>query len=786
VHRARSSLVIGAAVAAFCWAGRAHAEQYDVPPGSLGVVAASVGSRAGVTLTVADPELARRRSPGVRGNYTLRQAIARMLEGTGGEAIYHDPLTVRIVRGLAPPRPPRAQRSPVPDPSPEVHGVEDIVVTATKQTIPLQRYPGSATILDLDDDWVARNAAGGTNALRNLLPILGSTDLGPARNKLFLRGIADSSFNGPTQATVGQFLGDVRLTYNAPDPNLNLYDMKRVEVLSGPQGTLHGTAALGGIIRLVPNPPDPHSTYGTASSGVSATENGDPGGDGAIMLNLPVRQDISALRVVVFAERQAGYIDAPARGLANINGTYAYGTRIAFGTETETGWKVEVGAAIQNTRTSDGQYTLRDDPPFTRDNAFSQPFRNDYRLGYLTARRDIGKGELVSSTSLVRHDLTSVFDATGYDGTDTVSRFEERNGILLLSHETRLSGGGRDAPWVVGASGIYSVSGISRLLGPEPSPARITGVVNEQTETALFGQVSKPLSPYVTGTIGMRLTYARSAGHLTSGAGEGPDELRRSQLRRSGTIAIEWHPRNSLSLYYRYQQGYRAGGLAIAPAGAAMASQQFLADDLDMSEIGFRIKGDRHGLSARGALFYAGWANIQADLVDATGLPYTANIGNGRIVGLEGEVTWRPVPGVTLSASAFVNRSKLLDPARPFLRPGEQRLPNVAEDGARFSAKWRGDVRSGILATAEVSLRYVGESRLGVGPLLDFRQGNNLTVDAATRLDLGKIGLSLGIANLTDVHGNSFAFGNPFGLSQGNQITPLRPRSMRLGIDVRF
>jgi iron complex outermembrane receptor protein len=46
--------------------------------------------------------------------------------------------------------------------------------------------------------------------------------------------------------------------------------------------------------------------------------------------------------------------------------------------------------------------------------------------------------------------------------------------------------------------------------------------------------------------------------------------------------------------------------------------------------------------------------------------------------------------------------------------------------------------------------------------------------------------VSLGIVNLTDVYGNSFAFGNPFGLAQGNQITPLRPRSVRLGIDVRF
>jgi outer membrane receptor protein involved in Fe transport len=338
----------------------------------------------------------------------------------------------------------------------------------------------------------------------------------------------------------------------------------------------------------------------------------------------------------------------------------------------------------------------------------------------------------------------------------------------------------------LGASGIYTVSGLSRLLGPPSALRPITGVVNERTETALFGQISQPLSQYVTGTIGMRLTYARSAGHLTSGAGEGPDELRRSQLRRSGTIAIEWHPVDKLSLYYRYQQGYRAGGLAIAPTGATIESQRFLADDLDLNEVGFRLDDRQRGLSARAALFHAGWANIQADLVDKVGLPYTANIGKGRIIGLEGDVSWRPASGVTLSAAAFINRSRLVSPAPAFARPEAQPLPNVAEDGGRVAANWRGEIRSGVRSAAEISLRYVGESRLGVGPLLDFRQGDYLLVDAAARLEIGVIGVSLNITNLTNVRSNSFAFGNPFTLAQGTQITPLRPRSLRLGIDARF
>ncbi|SFG04369.1 Outer membrane receptor proteins, mostly Fe transport [Novosphingobium sp. CF614] len=756
-----------------------------MPPGPLGAVAAAVGSRAGVTLTVADPDLAARGSPGVRGNYSLRQAVARILKGTGGEAIFYDRLTVRIVRRRAPPpAPPRAPKEP-PAP-PEAQATPDIIVTATKQTMLLQHYPGSAMVIDLDDDWLARNASGGTIALRNLLPTLGSTNLGPSRNKLFLRGIADSSFNGPTQATVGQFLGDVRLTYNAPDPNLNLYDMKRVEILNGPQGTLHGAGSLGGIIRLVPNEPDAGAAYGTAAASVSTTEKGGIGGDGAVMVNLPIVDGRSALRIIGYAEQEAGYIDAPLRGLRNINSTSVYGVRVALGIETESGWKIDAGSVIQNTLTRDGQYTLRQDPPLTRNNAFAQPFRNDYRLGYITVRRDIGEGELVSTTALVRHELESVFDATGYDGTGNIARFEERNGILLFSHETRLSGGGREAPWVVGASAVYTVNGLSRLLGPPSTQRPITGVVNEQTETALFGQFSRPLTTNLTGTLGMRLTYAHSVGHLVSGAGEGPDKLGRKQLRRSSTIAIEWHPDERLSLYYHYQQGYRAGGLAIAPAGAAMGSQRFAADDLDLNEIGFRLNDRQHRFSARAALFVAGWGDIQADLVDQTGLPYTANIGNGRIVGLEAEVSWRPISEVTISAAAFTNRSRLISPAPAFVRPERQPLPNVAEDGGRIAANWRKEIRPGASLGGEISLRYVGESRLGVGPLLDFRQGGYTIADAGARLDLGSIGLSLNIANLTDVRGNSFAFGNPFTLTQGNQITPVRPRSIRFGIDARF
>lgn len=83
------------------------------------------------------------------------------------------------------------------------------------------------------------------------------TALGPGRNRMFLRGVADSPFNGASQSTVALLVDDARLTYSAPDPDLRLVDVDRVEILKGPQGSLYGTGALGGIIASSPTVPIP-------------------------------------------------------------------------------------------------------------------------------------------------------------------------------------------------------------------------------------------------------------------------------------------------------------------------------------------------------------------------------------------------------------------------------------------------------------------------------------------------------------------------------------------------
>src|SRR5206468_9381651 len=102
------------------------------------------------------------------------------------------------------------------------------------------------------------------------------TNLGSGRNKIFVRGLSDGSFTGKTQSTVGLYLDDVPITYNAPDPDLRLADVERVEVLRGPQGTLYGSGSMGGIVRIVTSKPDPARLAGEVSAEGLLSEHGDP------------------------------------------------------------------------------------------------------------------------------------------------------------------------------------------------------------------------------------------------------------------------------------------------------------------------------------------------------------------------------------------------------------------------------------------------------------------------------------------------------------------------------
>jgi outer membrane receptor protein involved in Fe transport len=241
-----------------------------------------------------------------------------------------------------------------------------------------------------------------------------------------------------------------------------------------------------------------------------------------------------------------------------------------------------------------------------------------------------------------------------------------------------------------------------------------------------------------------------------------------------------------LLLYARVQQGFRAGGLAVAGSGSASATQRFESDSLTSIEAGLRLgrSGGPYHLDA--ALSFARWSDIQADLIDARGLPYTTNLGNGRIYGIEANASWQVTAALGLEAAAFINESALSDPDPAFAAAQDRDLPNIPGAGAHVAAHLRTALSPSLPLALDAAFRYVGRSHLGIGAPVDLVQGGFVEGQIGGRMDFGRFGVSLDIDNVADARGNRFSFGNPFSVADGEQITPLRPLTMRLGFDASF
>ena len=366
--------------------------------------------------------------------------------------------------------------------------------------------------------------------------------------------------------------------------------------------------------------------------------------------------------------------------------------------------------------------------------------------------------------------------------------YDQENHIALFSNETRLSRQDRDGRgWVIGVSLLHDEERLTRAIGLPTSPIRILGLSNSVTEGALFGEAGWTLLPHLVATAGARVEYAHLVGQpLDRPARVG--QPRRDELAVLPSVSMSWQAAQRLMFFARYQEGLRPGGLSVIPGqNGPPTVQRFRGDSLSSIEAGLKLLPDRDDRVRASITFsYAHWENIQADLVDMRGLPYTANIGSGRILGAEASLQWQPVQGLGLSGGLFANDSLLTD-AQPSVNGKQsQDLPNVPHLGFSGRAEYRWPIGRGWEINLIGSTRYTGHSRLGPRPNLYIQQGNYLLTNASARLGNARWGISVQADNLLDTRDNSFALGDPFGVSAGRQIVPPRPRTIRIGFDARF
>lgn len=753
-----------------------------VPAGPLDRAIAVLAGQAGVDIGSAEPGLARIMTKGVRGRMTAAAALDRLLSGTPfvAQRLGADGFRIVRTRFTAP------AAHPVHKPAPPATIVEldpDIVVTAAKLTTSRLRFPGAVTILRPGGNLVFGDDAGnGLDAAIAATPILQGTALGAGRNKLFIRGVADSSFTGPTQSTANVYFGEVPVAYNGPDPGLNLYDMGQVEVLEGPQGTLYGAGAIGGIVRLVPHAVDLTRVSANVSGGVSATRSGDPSGDIAGMINLPIESGVVGVRAVGYRVVEGGYIDDVRRDLSNVNRVTTTGGRFDVRIVPATGWSIDAGIVAQDVQAPDLQYAERGMGSLARASLLAQPFEQHYLLGRVVIDRRWQDGlHLVSATGLVRRDADSRFDATRSIRPNAPIAFDADERSRLFSHETRLS---RTRPngagWLVGIALIYARDAYARMYGPPDRLRDIVGVTNRTFDTAVFGEAGVAITPALTITAGARLTHQRTDGDPIASLRTTNYIRGRSSTRLDPTLGASWLLTSGVAAYARYQSGFRTGGITVAQGVGRITD--LMPDTIHVAEIGIRKeRSGPTGIAGSVSASLADWRHIQADLVDRMGFPFTTNLGNSRIRGLEGNMNWVPLIGLRIETAMFLNDTNVTDPDPALRRQVGARLPNTPPFAVSGSIGYDWSTGGDASASVDAGWRYVGRSTVGTQAPLDVSQGEYGTAHLGGTWTRGRIRLTTTLDNVFDVKGDRFAGGNPFALSARNEYTPLRPRTLRIG-----
>jgi outer membrane receptor protein involved in Fe transport len=359
------------------WALAADLFSFDIAAQPLPQALVTFATQADISIDAAAGRTCKP-TTGLRGRFDVESGLRRLLAGTGCGYRLIDPRTVIIVKTEA--RAPPASRPALPALPPvtsENAELQEVVVTSPKRSVALSRAPYAVSAVrqaDLVDGATTMD----TQALATRVAGMTVTNLGPGRDKVFLRGMSDGPLTGRTQSVVGIYLDDTRIVYNAPDPDLRLTDIDRVEVLRGPQGSLYGAGSMGGVMQIITRSPDLDRLGGLLSASIGATADGAASGVIEGALNVPVVSGKLAARVAGYSERVGGFIDDPGQGLKNLGGVTRQGLRASALYRPSERLSVRLTYLDQGILSIDSQYSEGAIGSRSRAISLREPYRNDF------------------------------------------------------------------------------------------------------------------------------------------------------------------------------------------------------------------------------------------------------------------------------------------------------------------------------------------------------------------------------------------------------------------------
>lgn len=246
-----------------------------------------------------------------------------------------------------------AQAQTAPAPGADDQSVEKVIVTAQKREQAAIDVPASVSTVNADR--LARSGAVRLEDYAAQMPGMSVTAVSRGFSSIVLRGIS-TGISQPTPGTAIYIdeapIGSITAyaTGSTLTPDLDPYDLRRVEVLKGPQGTLYGAGAVGGLLRYVTQPADTQRLGGAVSIGGHKVSEGGSGHEARASINVPLVADKLGLRISLLDRDDAGYIDDPKRGLKDVNKATTRGGRIALDWRITPDWALQTWALTQRFR----------------------------------------------------------------------------------------------------------------------------------------------------------------------------------------------------------------------------------------------------------------------------------------------------------------------------------------------------------------------------------------------------------------------------------------------------
>lgn len=585
---------------------------------------------------------------------------------------------------------------------------EEIVVTAQKRAQNLSDVP--AAIQAISGDTLERRGIADLNDLVDFVPGASVvSNAGPGFSTIQIRGISSGTVG---DTTVGYYIDDV--IFSIPNlqlsPPSRLLDLERTEVLRGPQGTLYGNGAMGGLIRLITARPDTERFAAKALGEVSFTDGGGTNYDFDGVVNIPLARDKAALRISGGYERLSGFADSATA--QDVNETRSWNIRgKLYVAPTET---LDVTLSIWHidNKQKYSNNLLTVDPPVVPD-VFGVP---DPRIATIATfysgsiKWDLGAVALESGTSYIDHklDIDSVVNSVLLSfpvGIRNDSTFKSTS----FSQELRVVSQG-DSPfkWIVG--GLYTkakiVSDIDvniRGLGP-PIPFLVTQDAPLRTESfAVYGEASYELfDGKLIPLVGLRYfnDHRSASGSTLYGGVTTFDAGGKTFDAVSPRFNLTYKPNDQALVYVNVAKGFRSGTIQTGAqaqlgqlTGVTNTSVLVDPDELWTYEVGSKLTIGK--LFFDGSFYYTDWSNIQIPFNTVGGLPAVVNGGDARIYGVDLGASWRtPLAGLTLQAvanfntAAFQNVNPQLAASLATAQNGA-RLPGVPKQNYSFAVTYR-------------------------------------------------------------------------------------------------